>query len=130
MEGRLRLLLDTHTLLWTLAEPDRLSAKALAAITAEDSNVFVSIVSPWEMAIAKARGRMNPPDDLEDRLQQNRFELIPVRMRHVRAIESMPHHHRDPFDRMLIAQAQVDGMTLISVDRKMRQYPVSLMPAI
>ncbi|HSK49916.1 MAG TPA: type II toxin-antitoxin system VapC family toxin [Solirubrobacterales bacterium] len=126
----MRLLLDTHTLLWTLAEPGRLSKQALAAITAEDSDVFVSIVSPWEMAIAKARGRMNSPDDLEDRLEQNRFELVPIRMRHVRAIESMPHHHRDPFDRMLIAQAQVDGMTLVSVDRKMRQYPVSLMPAI
>jgi len=126
----LRLLLDTHTLLWALVEPKRLSAQATAAITAEDSEVFVSIVSPWEMAIAKTRGRMNPPDDLEARLTQNRFELMPIRLRHVRAIESMPHHHRDPFDRMLIAQAQVDGLTLVSVDRKMRQYAVSLLPAV
>jgi PIN domain nuclease of toxin-antitoxin system len=125
----LRLLLDTHTLLWTLAEPDRLSAQAVAAIAAEDSEVFVSVVSPWEMAIAKGRGRMNPPDDLKERLAENRFELMPVRLRHIRAIESMPHHHRDPFDRMLVAQAQVDGLTLVSVDRKLRQYPVSLLPA-
>jgi PIN domain nuclease of toxin-antitoxin system len=126
----LRLLLDTHTLLWTLVEPTRLSAQATAAIAAAESEVFVSIVSPWEMAIAKARGRMNPPDDLATRLAQSRFELMPVQLRHIRAIESMPRHHRDPFDRMLIAQSQVDGLTLVSADRKMRQYPVSLLPAI
>jgi PIN domain nuclease of toxin-antitoxin system len=126
----LRLLLDTHTLLWTLVEPTRLSAQATAAIAAAESEVFVSVVSPWEMAIAKARGRMNPPDDLATRLTQNRFELMPIQLRHIRAIESMPQHHRDPFDRMLIAQSQVDGLTLVSADRKMRQYPVSLLPAV
>jgi PIN domain nuclease of toxin-antitoxin system len=126
----LRLLLDTHALLWVLVEPKRLSAQAAAAIAAEESEVFVSIVSPWEMAIAKARGRMNPPDDLEDHLARNRFELIPVRLLHIRVVESMPHHHRDPFDRMLVAQAQVEGMTLVSVDRKLRQYPVSLLSAV
>lgn len=126
----MRLLLDTHTLLWTLVEPTRLSAQATAAIAAAESEVFVSVVSPWEMAIAKARGRMNPPDDLATRLTQNRFELMPIQLRHIRAIESMPQHHRDPFDRMLIAQSQVDGLTLVSADRKMRQYPVSLLPAV
>ena len=126
----MRLLLDTHTLLWTLVEPTRLSAQAAAAIAAAESEVFVSVVSPWEMAIAKARGRMNPPDDLATRLTQNRFELMPIQLRHIRAIESMPQHHRDPFDRMLIAQSQVDGLTLVSADRKMRQYPVSLLPAV
>lgn len=126
----MRLLLDTHTLLWTLVEPTRLSAQATAAIAAAESEVFVSIVSPWEMAIAKARGRMNPPDDLATRLTQSRFELVPIQLRHLRAIESMPQHHRDPFDRMLIAQSQVDGLTLVSADRKMRQYPVSLLPAV
>jgi PIN domain nuclease of toxin-antitoxin system len=126
----LRLLLDTHTLLWALVEPARLSAQATAAIAAAESEVFVSIVSPWEMAIAKARGRMNPPDDLATRLTQSRFELMPIQLRHIRAIESMPQHHRDPFDRMLIAQSQVDGLTLVSADRKMRQYPVSLLPAV
>jgi PIN domain nuclease of toxin-antitoxin system len=126
----LKLLLDTHTLLWTLVEPKRLSAQAIAAIAAGESEVFVSVVSPWEMAIAKARGKMNPPDDLETRLAQSRFELMPVRLRHIRAIESMPHHHSNPFDRMLIAQAQVDGLTLVSADRKIRQYPVSLLPAV
>jgi PIN domain nuclease of toxin-antitoxin system len=129
VERRLRLLLDTHALLWTLVEPNRLSARAAAAIAAEDNEVFVSIVSPWEMAIAKARGRMDPPDDLEIQLEQRRFKFLPVTLRHTRMIESLPHHHRDPFDRMLIAQAQVEGLTIVTVDRLLRSYPISLLSA-
>jgi PIN domain nuclease of toxin-antitoxin system len=126
----LRLLLDTHTLLWTLAAPDRLSTNAAQAIAAEESEVFVSIVSPWEMAIAKALGRMAPPDNLEAQLEKRRFMLLPVSLRHTHVIETLPHHHRDPFDRMLVAQAQVEGLTIVTVDRLLRRYPVSLLPAV
>jgi len=126
----LRLLLDTHTLLWTLKEPERLAARAAAAIAAEDSQVFVSVVSPWELAIAEARARLSTPGDLEAHLVRNRFELLPVALPHVELIRSMAHHHKDPFDRMLIAQAQVEGLTLVTSDREIRRYPVSLLPAI
>jgi PIN domain nuclease of toxin-antitoxin system len=126
----LRLLLDTHTLLWTLVAPDRLADSAAQAIAAEESEVFVSIVSPWEMAIAKARGRMKPPDDLEAQLEKRRFALLPVSLRHTDVIEKLPHHHRDPFDRMLVAQAQVEGLTIVTVDRLLRRYAVSLLPAV
>jgi PIN domain nuclease of toxin-antitoxin system len=126
----LRLLLDTHTLLWTLVAPDRLSKNAAQAIAAEESEVFVSIVSPWEMAIAKALGRMNPPDNLEAQLEKRRFALLPVSLRHTRVIETLPHHHRDPFDRMLVAQAQVEGLTIVTIDRLLRRYPVSLLLAV
>jgi PIN domain nuclease of toxin-antitoxin system len=126
----LRLLLDTHTLLWTLVAPDRLSKNAAQAIAAEESEVFVSIVSPWEMAIAKARGRMDPPDNLEAQLETRRFALLPVSLRHTHVVETLPHHHRDPFDRMLVAQAQVEGLTIVTVDRLLRRYPVSLLPAV
>jgi len=126
----LRLLLDTHALIWALEEPERLSARARTAIGAEDAEVFVSVVSPWEMAIAKSRGRLRVPDDLESQLGQKRFDLLPVLLRHAAAVESMPHYHRDPFDRMLVAQAQVDGLTIVTADRKLRDYPVALFPAI
>jgi PIN domain nuclease of toxin-antitoxin system len=125
----LRLLLDTHTLLWTLVAPDRLSKNAAQAIAAEESEVFVSIVSPWEMAIAKARGRMDPPDNLEAQFETRRFVLLPVSLRHTHVVETLPHHHRDPFDRMLVAQAQVEGLTIVTVDRLLRRYPVSLLRA-
>jgi PIN domain nuclease of toxin-antitoxin system len=117
-------------MLWTLTNPKRLSAKARAAIEAEENDVFVSVVSPWELAIKQSRGGPQPPDDLESQLDRQRFELLPVLLRHTRAIESMPHHHRDPFDRMLVAQAIVDGLTLVTADRKLRDYRVGLMPAI
>ena len=126
----MRLLLDTHTLLWTLVAPDRLSKNAAQAIAAEESEVFVSIVSPWEMAIAKALGRMDPPDNLEAQLEKRRFALLPVSLRHTHVIETLPHLHRDPFDRMLVAQAQVEGLTIVTVDRLLRRYPVSLLPAV
>ena len=126
----MRLLLDTHTLLWTLVAPDRLSKNAAQAITAEESEVFVSIVSPWEMAIAKARGRMDPPNNLEAQFETRRFVLLPVSLRHTHVVETLPHHHRDPFDRMLVAQAQVEGLTIVTVDRLLRRYPVSLLPAV
>jgi PIN domain nuclease of toxin-antitoxin system len=126
----LRLLLDTHTLLWTLVAPDRLAESAAQAIAAEESEVFVSIVSPWEMAIAKARGRMKPPDNLEAQLEKRRFVLLPVSLRHTDVIEKLPHHHRDPFDRMLVAQARVEGLTIVTVDRLLRRYAVSLLPAV
>lgn len=126
----MRLLLDTHTLLWTLKEPERLTVRAAAAIEAEDTRVFVSVVSPWELAIAEARGRLSTPGDLEAYLERNRFELLPVSLRHVELIRSMAHHHRDPFDRMLIAQAQVEGLTLVTADREIPRYPVSIFPAV
>jgi PIN domain nuclease of toxin-antitoxin system len=126
----LRLLLDTNALFWVLTAPDRLSAEATAAIETEANDVFVSVVSPWELAIKASHGKLRAPDDLESQFTEKRFEILPVAMRHTRAVESLPHHHGDPFDRMLVAQAQVDGMTIVTSDRKMRRYQVALMPAL
>jgi PIN domain nuclease of toxin-antitoxin system len=125
-----RLLLDTHVLIWALSDPNRLALKSRAAIRAEDNEVFVSVVSPWEVAIKGRREGLQLPDRLEEELDRRRFELLPVLLRHTDPIESMPYHHRDPFDRMLVAQAVVDGMTIVTADRKLTKYQVSLMPAI
>jgi PIN domain nuclease of toxin-antitoxin system len=125
-----RLLLDTQALIWALKRPERLADPTRLAITASETRVFVSMATPWEMAIKEALGNLKPPDDLEARLDEKRFELLPITLRHTRAVASLPHHHGDPFDRMLIAQAQVDGMTLVTSDREIGRYQVSLMPAI
>ncbi len=126
----MRLLLDTQVLIWGLKSPERLADATRQAIAASDTRVFVSMASPWEMAIKEALGNLTPPDDLEAHLEENRFELLPIFLRHTRAVASLPHHHGDPFDRMLIAQAQVDGMTLVTSDREIERYQVALMPAI
>ena len=125
----MRLLLDTHTMLWTLFERDRLSTKARAAIEAEENEIFVSVVSPWELAIKRSHRPIEVADEVIPSLQRQRFEILPVLLRHTIAIEGMPYHHRDPFDRMLVAQAVTDGMTIVTSDRKLRRYSVSLMPA-
>jgi len=128
--GRLKLLLDTHVMLWAISDPGRLSDQARSAIASEENEVFVSVVSPWEIAIKKSRNRIEIPDDLDRGLESSRFKLLPVLLRHTKAIETMPHHHRDPFDRMLVAQAIIDGMTLVTADRKLTHYAAALLPAI
>ena len=126
----MRLLLDTHVLIWALSEPNRLATKARSTIETDDNDVFVSVVSPWEVAIKGPREGLHLPDGLDLELDRQRFELLPVLLRHTGPIESMPYHHRDPFDRMLVAQAVVDGLTIVTADRKLTNYQVSLLPAI
>jgi PIN domain nuclease of toxin-antitoxin system len=129
VEGRLRLLLDTNALLWILMAPDRLRKTAAEAIRSEESDVWASVVSPWELAIKASHGKLRAPDDLSARLDRARVSLLPISLRHADAVASLPHHHRDPFDRMLVAQAQVEGMTLVTSDRELAQYQVALLPA-
>jgi PIN domain nuclease of toxin-antitoxin system len=125
----LRLLLDTNVLIWTLLTPDRLLATPREAIEDGANEVFVSIASPWEIAIKRSRANLNPPNDLDVQLTKKRFSLLPISLQHTRAIESLPHHHGDPFDRMLVAQAQTDGLTIVTSDRKIARYQVAVMRA-
>jgi PIN domain nuclease of toxin-antitoxin system len=125
-----RLLLDTNALIWALTKPDCLSEAAGEAIRDGENEIFVSVVSPWEMAIKESHGRLRYPDDLEARFDRMRFKLLPISVQHAAAVGSMPHHHGDPFDRMLIAQAQIEGLTIVTSDREMQRYQVALLPAI
>lgn len=126
----MRLLLDTHVVVWVLSDPNRLTAKTRTAIETEENEIFVSVVSPWELAIKGPREGLHLPDDLEAQVDQRGFDLLPVLFRHTEPIGSMPYHHRDPFDRMLVAQAVVDNLTIVTADRKLTNYQVSLLPAI
>jgi PIN domain nuclease of toxin-antitoxin system len=123
------LLLDTNALIWTLADPQRLSPQATKEIEARSNEVFVSVVSAWEIGVKKAKGRLGFPDDLASMLRRKDFEPLPLTLRHGLAIESLPHQHHDPFDRMLVAQAQVEKLTLVTSDRAMRRYPIAVLPA-
>ena len=125
----MKLLLDTHTLIWTLLDQSRFSPTAIAAIRDESNEVCVSVVSAWEIEIKRAKGKLPMPTPVGDALEAQRFATIPVTLDHVLAVESLPRHHRDPFDRMLIAQAQLEGMTFVTSDREIRHYPVAVLPA-
>ena len=123
------LLLDTHVLLWCLGAPDRLSASTRRRIETTDQVVFVSSVSGWEIEIKRGLRKLEAPDDLEEQLHDKRFAELPLQFRHVWALRTLPTLHRDPFDRMLVAQALVDGLVLVTSDEQLRAYPVKTLRA-
>jgi PIN domain nuclease of toxin-antitoxin system len=127
-KSQVRLLLDTNALIWTMVRRQRIPAVAIDAIEDKANDVFVSVVSAWEIEIKSAKGRLELPSALEDALSAQSFEPLAVAMRHVHAVESLPRYHRDPFDRMIIAQAQLEDMTVITSDSEIRRYPVAVLP--
>ena len=122
------LLLDTHILLWWLADDPALPDPANVAIASPDNSVLVSAASAWEIAINKAAGRLVAPDDLVEALEASQFGTLDITAVHALAAGNLPRHHSDPFDRMLIAQAQAENLTLVTVDDRFRQYEVDLLP--
>jgi PIN domain nuclease of toxin-antitoxin system len=122
------LLLDTHVLLWWEEGSQRLGPAARAAIRAADV-VYVSSASAWEAEIKRAQGRLVFAGDFNDMIRANRFSEIAVSVRHATALRALDMHHRDPFDRMLIAQASVEGCTLVTADRTLAMYGVPLIQA-
>ena len=125
----MRLLLDTHTLLWTLGEPARLASQARDAIEDERNEVFVSAVSAWEIAIKRALGKLVAPDDLEAKVLSQGFSPLHITFHHADLAGALPRHHADPFDRMLVAQAEAEGLTLVTRDATMPVYGVRTLAA-
>src|ERR1700710_954125 len=119
------MLLDSHALLWFVAGDERRIGKALRArIEAEATTV--SAVRLWEIAIKASLGKLEAPDDLPTRVQQLGFELLPVTAEHAWRVRSLPRHHRDPFDRLLIAQAQVERLPVVTIDPAFVAYDVTV----
>jgi PIN domain nuclease of toxin-antitoxin system len=125
----MNLLLDTHVLLWWLDDNTRLSARAKTAITNGENVVFVSAVTIWETRIKEALGKLKLPRNFRSVLETQPFIMLDISAEHAHAIAKLPAHHRDPFDRMLIAQAQVERLTLITSDTRIKQYKVSVLNA-
>jgi PIN domain nuclease of toxin-antitoxin system len=125
----LRLLLDTNAVIWWLEESDRLGAAARNAIEDGNNQVFVSAVTACEMAIKSSIGKLRTPTDLEQQIVASSFTDLPVTVQHGVAVQALPLHHRDPFDRILIAQAQCEGLTLVSRDRRFSEYDVPVLKA-
>jgi PIN domain nuclease of toxin-antitoxin system len=123
-----RLLLDTHALLWWLAD-EGLTPQAQDAIADPGNFVAVSAASAWEISIKKALGKLAAPDDLEHQVQAGGFSALPISIAHGVAAGQLPHHHEDPFDRMLIAQAFAEGLTIVTRDKRFGDYGVALLSA-
>jgi len=121
----MKLLLDTHLLLWAAGQPDRLSAAALKFINAPANELLFSAASLWEVAIKRGLGRSDfqaDPRLLRRGLLDNGYSELPVLSDHVVAIDGLPPIHKDPFDRLLVAQATVEGITLLTADSVVAQY--------
>lgn len=123
----MRLLLDTHTLLWWLADR-RLGQEARERIADPDTLVAVSAASVWEAAIKASLGKLRVPGSLADAVADNGFEALPISLRHAASAGALPPHHRDPFDRMLIAQAVAEGLTIVTRDAAFNAYEVAVLP--
>ena len=123
------LLLDTHVVLWWLEEPGLLRAEAREAIVHPNHDVYVSVASAWEMNIKSALGKLRIPDDLPQVLDANEFEVLDVTLSHAMGLRDLPAVHRDPFDRLLIAQARIEGLTIVTRDPRIGQYDVPVLAA-
>lgn len=122
----MRVLLDTHALLSLLAADGGLSEPAQDAIDREGSATVVSAVSVWEVAIKRSIGKLEAPGNLLERIEEAGAELLSITARHAHATAGLPLHHRDPFDRLLIAQAQLEGCAIVTRDRAFAAYGVPI----
>ena len=124
----MRALIDTHAFLWWDLEDERLSEKAAGLIRDGQNEVLVSAGSVWEVAIKATRGRLDLPSDLDayvaDRLRRYRWTLVPIDERHAVRAATLPRIHDDPFDRVLVAQAQVENVPILTVDAAITRYDV------
>jgi PIN domain nuclease of toxin-antitoxin system len=126
-----RYLLDTGVWLWTVLEPERIARKTREVIADLHQDVFLSAVTSWEVAIKSAAGKLSLPEPpgsyVPRRMADQGLRPLPISHQHALAVSSLPAHHRDPFDRLLIAQANLEDMILITADRIFEQYPVQLL---
>ena len=124
----MRALLDTHTVLWWINDDPRLSERCRGIISNGSNEVLFSAVSAWEIAVKARRGRLVLPGETEpyirEQVVRNRFEVLTIDLTHALRVALLPDHHKDPFDRMLIAQAQVENLTILTADPEIARYPV------
>jgi PIN domain nuclease of toxin-antitoxin system len=124
-----RLLLDTHVLLWWLSADNSLGTEAKHLISSGDNVAYVSAASIWEISIKRALGKLKAPADFAAILETEGFDQLPIDVFHAEQAGDLPLLHRDPFDRMLVAQAQAEGLNIITADARIKQYGVRVIDA-
>jgi PIN domain nuclease of toxin-antitoxin system len=127
----MKLLLDTNVFIWLNDAPHRVRDRVMTVIANPDNDLFFSLTSIWEMQIKIQLGKLELSDALPDILKPqqvgNNLQVLTIDLNHIWSLENLPNHHRDPFDRLLIAQAQTEGMTLVSADGIFEMYDVDLL---
>ncbi|MFT5881605.1 MAG: PIN domain nuclease of toxin-antitoxin system [Crocinitomicaceae bacterium] len=125
----MRLLLDTHAALWWLSDPEKLTAEARQAIASIENEVYLSSASLWEIHLKAGKGKLNVPPSLIEAFSEQEIDELKITWKHTERTRSLPPIHLDPFDRLLIAQALEEGLTLITRDGLIQQYKVPIIKA-
>ena len=124
-----RLLLDTDVFLWWLSDDPQLGKVARLAISDPRNQVFISAVSTWDVSIKKSSGKLSAPDDLDAIVEEEGFSKLPISLYHGDQAGLLPQYHKDPFDRMLVAQAQTEGLVIVTNGKFVTQYNIRTMDA-
>ncbi len=122
----MKLLLDTHVLIWWLSDARRLSQAEIDLITDSDNLIFVSAATAWEIAVKKMIGKLESPDDLPAALAVNNFLELPITIEHSQKLYQLPLHHNDPFDRIMVAQAMSEDLIFMTRDAKIALYNIRI----
>lgn len=125
----MKCLLDTHVFLWWLSDPAKLTSETISVISAADNEIFVSTAVLWELAIKRSIGKLSSPLNFVEAARLSGFKILPISVEHIAATEELPMHHRDPFDRMLVAQALCEQAVLITRDPELLRYPAATLQA-
>lgn len=123
----MKLLIDTHVALWLATADRRMSSEAEAQLTKADSTVLLSSVVAWEVAVKRSLGKLEAPASLLQELEDKGARRLAITFEHAAEVEHLPWHHRDPFDRLIVAQARVEGAVLVSGDARMTAYGVPIL---
>jgi len=126
----MKALLDTHTFLWWIANDPQLSLRARQIMVDSATELFLSVASGWEIAIKSHLGKLRLPPDLQgfvaEQVRVNGIQVLPIEMMHVLHVHTLPDHHRDPFDRLLVAQSQLEKMPILTGDAQIGRYAVTV----
>ena len=124
----MKLLIDTHVLLWIAGDSENLSKKVASLVLDEENSLFLSFASIWEIQIKSQLGKLGItkllPDLIQEQCQSNDIQLLEVKLQHIYGLKDLPNHHRDPFDRLLISQSKIEQMPILSIDRAFDTYEV------
>jgi PIN domain nuclease of toxin-antitoxin system len=124
----MKVLVDTHTFIWALLQDHRLSPKSKQVLSSDDSELYFSLASLWEIAIKIKLGKLNAIGSsvayIRDEMEAYGIQLLPIRYEHILQLEALPVHHSDPFDRLLIAQAITESLPILTADEKFGPYPI------
>lgn len=123
------ILLDTHVLLWWLAEPERLARPTRDLLEDRSRRILVSAATAWEIAIKRTLGRLDCPGNLREAIDEQGFEALAVSIEHALEVASLPLHHADPFDRLLVAQSRIEQASLVTADPRLGEYGIAVIPA-